>query len=209
MKILHPGRDYSKGFTDKETGKEYIVKTLEEDQYPEFFGLVQDGKEDATPEDIQGPEPVATKTELKPGKHIQVMKNQKGISFDKLFGDHLKGAASITIQDPYIRYFYQAKNLSELIQLVIRIKPVGEELDVKLVTKRDDLDTSNKEELLFKLQESLEGSGINFTYEYDDSNTLHHRYITSDTGWKIILGDGLGLFHQYDYKDSLSLPNNI
>ncbi len=196
-------------FADKETGKEYLVKTLEEDQYPEFFGIVKDGKEDATPEEMQGPEPVATKTELKSGKHIQVMENQKGISFDKLFADHLRGAASITIQDPYIRYFYQARNLSELIQLVIRIKPVGEEVDVKLVTKRDDSNTSNQEELLSRLQENLEGSGINFVYEYDDSNTLHDRYITTDTGWKIILGRGLDLFQQYDYKDAFSLPNNI
>ncbi|HON33917.1 MAG TPA: BREX system Lon protease-like protein BrxL [Synergistales bacterium] len=196
-------------FTDKEKGKEYIVKTLEENQYPEFFGPSQDEREEATPADVPDPEPVAIKKELKSGKHIQVMENQKGISFEKLFADYLRGAASITIQDPYIRYFYQAKNLSELIQLVIRIKPVGEEVDVKLVTKRDDSGTSNQEELLNRLQENLEGSGVNFSYVCDESNTLHDRYITTDTGWKIILGRGLDLFQPYDYKDAFSLPNNI
>ena len=196
-------------FRDNETGKEYLVKTLEENQYPEFFGVMQVEQEDASREEIQEPGSVEIKTELKSGKHIQVAENQKGISFEKLFADYLKGAATIKIQDPYIRYFYQAKNLSELIQLVIRIKPVGDEVDVKLVTKRDDSGTSNQEELLSRLQENLEGSGINFTYEYDDSNTLHDRYIMADNGWKIILGRGLDLFQQYDYKDTFSLPNNI
>jgi len=196
-------------FRDNETGKEYLVKTLEENQYPEFFGVMQGEQEDVSREKIQEPGSFEIKTELKSGKHIQVAENQKGISFEKLFADYLKGAASISIQDPYIRYFYQAKNLSELIQLVIRIKPLGEEVDVKLVTRRDDSGTSNQEELLSRLQENLEGSGINFTYEYDDSNTLHDRYIMADTGWKIILGRGLDLFQQYDYKDAFSLPNNI
>jgi ATP-dependent Lon protease len=31
----------------------------------------------------------------------------------------------------------------------------------------------------------------------------------ADNGWKIILGRGLDLFQQYDYKDTFSLPNNI
>jgi ATP-dependent Lon protease len=62
---------------------------------------------------------------------------------------------------------------------------------------------------LSRLQENLEGSGVNFTYEYDEGNTIHDRYIATDTGWKIILGRGLDLFQQYDYKDAFCLANNI
>jgi len=196
-------------FTDKESGKEYFVKTLEEKQYPEFFGENGQVMEEATGQDEKIPQQETSQPALESGKHIQVTENQKGISFEKLFADYLKGASSITVQDPYIRYFHQAKNLSEFIQMVLKIKPVGDEVDVKLITKMDETGTSNQEALLSRLQENLEGSGVNFTYEYDEGNTIHDRYITTDTGWKIILGRGLDLFQQYDYKDAFCLANNI
>jgi len=196
-------------FTDKESGKEYFVKTLEEKQYPEFFAENGQVTEEGSGQAEKIPQQETSQPALESGKHIQVTENQKGISFEKLFADYLKGASSITVQDPYIRYFYQVKNLSEFIQTVLKIKPVGDEVDVKLLTKMDETGTTNQEELLSRLQENLEGSGVNFTYEYDKGNTIHDRYITTDTGWKIILGRGLDLFQQYDYKDAFCLANNI
>jgi ATP-dependent Lon protease len=196
-------------FTDKESGKEYFVKTLEEKQYPEFFGENGQVTEEGSGQAEKIPQQETSQPALESGKHIQVTENQKGISFEKLFADYLKGASSITVQDPYIRYFYQVKNLSEFIQTVLKIKPVGDEVDVKLLTKMDETGTTNQEELLSRLQENLEGSGVNFTYEYDKGNTIHDRYIATDTGWKIILGRGLDLFQQYDYKDAFCLANNI
>ncbi len=196
-------------FTDKESGKEYFVKTLEEKQYPEFFGENGQVTEEGSRQAEKIPQQETSQPALESGKHIQVTENQKGISFEKLFADYLKGASLITVQDPYIRYFYQVKNLSEFIQTVLKIKPVGDEVDVKLLTKMDETGTTNQEELLSRLQENLEGSGVNFTYEYDKGNTIHDRYIATDTGWKIILGRGLDLFQQYDYKDAFCLANNI
>ena len=196
-------------FTDKESGKEYFVKTLEEKQYPEFFAENGQVTEEGSGQAEKIPQQETSQPALESGKHIQVTENQKGISFEKLFADYLKGASSITVQDPYIRYFYQVKNLSEFIQTVLKIKPVGDEVDVKLLTKMDETGTTNQEELLSRLQENLEGSGVNFTYEYDKGNTIHDRYIATDTGWKIILGRGLDLFQQYDYKDAFCLANNI
>ncbi|MGI6788796.1 MAG: BREX system Lon protease-like protein BrxL [Aminobacterium colombiense] len=196
-------------FTEKQSGKKYLVKTLEETQYPEFFD--QDVSEEEEHE-FEEREP-STQTEatrpLESGKHIEVMENQKGISFEKLFADYLKGASSITVYDPYIRLFYQVKNLSDFIQMVLKIKPVGEEVDVKLVTKRENQDVNNQEGLLSRLQDNLDGSGINFTYEYDGRQTFHARSIVTDTGWKIVLDRGLDIFQPYDYNDAFCIANNI
>jgi ATP-dependent Lon protease len=196
-------------FKEKQSGKEYLVKTLEEAQYPEFFD--KQVTEEEGP-DFEEREPSITTEAARPlesGKHVVIMENQKGISFEKLFADYLRGSSSITVYDPYIRHFYQVKNLSDFIQMVLKIKPVGEEVDVKLVTKRENHETNNQEGLLSRLQDNLDGSGINFTYEYDGRQTFHARSIVTDTGWKILLDRGLDLFQQYDYNDAFCLANNI
>jgi ATP-dependent Lon protease len=202
-------------FTDKETGKEHMVKTLEEKQYPEFFvDEVTTGKEDTTEtltndpgeadSDQKGKQPI-----LKSGRHEIIEENQKGISYEKLFADYIRGASSITIHDPYIRHFHQVKNLSEFIHMIMKIKPVGEEVAVNLVTKKDPHGIDNQEGLLNDLQEGLEGSGINFSYEFDGRQSFHARSIETDTGWKISLDRGLDIFQPYDYKDAFCLANSI
>ena len=53
------------------------------------------------------------KLDLKPHE-VSIKDNQTGISYKKLFGNYLKGAINITLQDPYIRMYYQFNNLVEL-----------------------------------------------------------------------------------------------
>ena len=201
-----PGRF---SFKENISGKEYSVKTMEEDQYPEFFDRGKVKEETELPTLAVGDQKTATHEVLESGKHIQVIENQKGISFEKLFSGYLKGASSVTVQDPYIRHFHQVKNLSEFIQMLLKIKPVGDEVDVKLITKKDPTETNNQDTLLSRLQENLEGSGVNFNYEFDSSDTFHARSISTDTGWKIILDRGLDIFQQYDFHDAFCLANNI
>ena len=196
-------------FKENSSGKEYSVKTMEEDQYPEFFDRGKVNEETELPTLAVGDQKTATHEVLESGKHIQVIENQKGISFEKLFSGYLKGASSVTVQDPYIRHFHQVKNLSEFIQMLLKIKPVGDEVDVKLITKKDPTETNNQDTLLSRLQENLEGSGVNFNYEFDSSDTFHARSISTDTGWKIILDRGLDIFQQYDFHDAFCLANNI
>jgi len=50
--------------------------------------------------------------------HIVIKENLKGVSFEKIFGPWIKGATKITITDPYIRLFHQARNLMEFMELV-------------------------------------------------------------------------------------------
>src|SRR5260370_29205706 len=46
----------------------------------------------------------------------EFQENQRGVSFKTLLIPYLRGAAQITITDPYIRQLHQARDLMELIE---------------------------------------------------------------------------------------------
>lgn len=134
-------------YTDN-TGKSISVTTLEELQYPNHFCHETKVDEGELPEGIPvnntspvaSPSPVSpqsTTPELKE-QHIVVMENQRGISYEKLFGPYLKGASHITITDPYIRLFYQTRNLMELLECIVKTKSEGDEVVVSLITVEDE-----------------------------------------------------------------------
>jgi len=143
------------------------------------------------------------------GEHRVFEENEKGMSYEKLFEPYLQGARRITIHDPYVRQFYQVKNLSEFLQLVLKIRPLGEDIEVKLFTKYDDDRRVETEERLSQLKDSFDGSGIDFDFEFDQSMGFHARSIETDTAWKISLDRGLDIFQPYDFKNPFNLANNI
>ena len=51
---------------------------------------------------------------------------------------YLLGATEITITDPYIRRFHQARNLMELIEGIAARKDPADEVVVKLITSRGE-----------------------------------------------------------------------
>jgi len=54
------------------------------------------------------------------------------------------------------------------------------------------------------LSEQLINVDINFSYEFNKS--IHDRYITTDTGWRILPGRGLDIFQPWE-RGFLSLEN--
>lgn len=187
------------------------VITLEEKQYPALakvqYKAPQKKIESTNTEpSIDKTEP---KKELLSGKHIVVEENEKSISYHKLFAEYLNGATEITILDPYVRHFYQVKNLMEFIQMVLNIKPEGEDIEIKLVTKYDDFREQESSDRFEQLKESIDGSGISFEYEYDQTQSFHARSIETNTGWKISIDRGLDIFQPYDFKNPFNLANNI
>jgi len=190
-------------------GKSVTVLTPEEVQYPTFAaprlqpalrGL--DGAESsAEPDAAQAaPSPAAAKAEsedAKPG-HVVIPQNTKGWSYRRLFASHLKGAHTITVSDPYVRMFFQARNFMEFLQMVHELVPEGDEVAVHLKTQSDSETCVKQEENLNQIVESFTGSRIAFTWEYDHSPNFHARNITTDTGWKISLDRGLDIFQKYE-----------
>jgi len=188
------------------------VQTLEEKQYPQHYhkdGAVEDQGEIIDSADTEFVHDQPVKNDALKEKQIVVQENQKGISFDELFGPYLKGAAVITITDPYIRLFYQARNLMELLETIARVKSDDDEVEVNLVTVEDEFKGRQQQEHLMQIQESVWITGIKFTWEFEASQTIHARHIVTDNGWKILLDRGLDIFQHYDMNQAFSVNNRL
>ena len=113
------------------------------------------------------------------------------------------------VTDPYIRLFYQVRNLMEFIETVVRQKAEDEEVKIHLVTVADELDPEGQKELLQKIEVSCSPVGIEFSYEFVDAKSIHARHIIADNGWKIALDRGLDIFQRYDMSDGLAIANRL
>ena len=202
-------------YSDK-AGKEKPIATLEELEYPNYFHKTV-SSDDATlpelqsensPTDASTPEVknVEEKQEPKEG-HLTFAENQRGVSYDDLFTPYLKGAKHITITDPYIRLFFQARNLMELLETIVKGKAEEDEVVVSLVTVEDEFKGDQQREFFEKIQNEMFTVGIKFAYSFDNSGSQHARHIVTDTGWKISLDRGLDIFQQYDMGDAFQLAN--
>ncbi|KIX16262.1 BREX system Lon protease-like protein BrxL [Paracoccus sp. 228] len=191
-------------------GKKRHVRTVEEEEFPQFYYRKgTPGAEVSQSADMDGVEmltdalkpsqsrphdnPASTTPKPAEGHHV-FAENRKGISYDTLFGHHLQGASRIIVTDPYIRYFYQIKNMMEFVEMVISRKAPEDQISVHLVTAPDDGNIPKQRELLESISEACVGTGVDFTWAYDTSGTAHARDIVTDNGWKIVLDRGLDIF---------------
>lgn len=212
-------------YLDKE-GKEHVVTTLEEDEYPNYYHKTVGAPADAgapvsaaSDESIASDsDQVASQLEL-PGtreakadlKEQQIIwhENQRGLTFDGLFGPYLRGAHLITITDPYIRMFHQQRNLMELMETLSKVKAIEDEVAVHLITIEDDFKAEQQTENLQKITDACAGVGIRFTWEFDQTGTIHARHIVTDHGWKILLDRGLDVFQRFEMSNAFDLANRL
>jgi len=82
----------------------------------------------------------------------------------------------------------------EFARLVAQIKKPDEEVNIHLKTNNNEEYIDNAKDAFTDMINSLEPVGIKFSYEFDEE--LHDRSITSNNGWKIILGRGLDIFQK-------------
>ena len=138
---------------------------------------------------------------------MTVSENQTGIDYEKLFAKHLKGAKEILIVDPFIRKFHQARNMMDLLSVILKGKAREDEVTVKLRTAKDEIDHAAQEKYLEQIAEAYAPEGLTFTWEYLDN--LHDRWIDTNTGWHIIMGRGLDIFQQFDGRNAFSIQNVV
>ncbi|MCU0797673.1 MAG: BREX system Lon protease-like protein BrxL [Akkermansiaceae bacterium] len=181
------------------------VITPEEIQYPAFSApRLMPKLEELPPEerepgsDLATSQPERAVGPIAEGGHVVVPENSKGWSYRRLFADHLKGASRITVRDPYVRLFFQARNLMEFLQMVHDLVDEGDEVAVHLVTQSDPDSCVKQEENLNQLVATFTGSRVSFSWEFDHSPNFHARNITTDTGWKITMDRGLDIFQKYE-----------
>jgi ATP-dependent Lon protease len=206
--------DVDFSYTDK-SGEEHAVATLEELEYPNYFNrtvasediglLSEEGRDVDTPDTSV----VETDSEIRKPKegHLTFAENQRGVCYDDLFAPYLKGAKHVTITDPYIRLFFQARNVMEFLETIVKGKKEDDEVIVSLVTVEDEFKGELQREFFEKIQNEMFSVGIKFSYSFDNSGSQHARHIVTDTGWKISLDRGLDIFQQYDMGDAFQLAN--
>lgn len=214
--------DVKFGYTDT-SGTWHPVSTLEEDEYPAYYHrehhdvTEMDDTSGLTVGTPASAAKVETPQETKPPAdaplfdgHREFQENQRGVSFDTLLVPYLRGAGQITITDPYIRQFHQARNLMELIEGIANVKDPADEVYIKLVTaeNRDGDDDKLRKQLeyLVKIKQGALAGGIHFDVAFDGA--IHDRSIVTDTGWKILLGRGLDIF-QYVTGDVFDLATKL
>lgn len=147
----------------------------------------------------------------KPGAgHIALRENQRGVSYEKLFGAYLEGARNVEIIDPYVRAFHQCRNVMELLEVVVRhCKFDVTSVKVHLVTAPDEYPDSKQEEYLEQIRESMSPLGLDFTWEIDRSGALHARHLKIDGKWDILLDRGLDIWQRFDSGNAFSIENRL
>ncbi len=200
------------------SGETISVTTLEEDEYPQYYSqkvesgdAQNDAKEDDHPfqnQDVKNTS-VSPKSNDAKENHLTFFENQKGVSFDLIFSEYLRGASKVTITDPYIRLFYQVRNLMEFIETIVKNKLEGDEVEVHLVTTKDEYKSEDQIVNLEHIKDSSISVGVKFTWEFDQTNTIHARHIVTDNGWKISLDRGLDIFQHYEMGDAFSFSNRL
>lgn len=196
-------------------GQKRYVTTVEEEEYPQFYHRRR-GAFAGEPDEVSlGGSPASPGTavagvhskavepeaaalassgaQLADGHHV-FAENRKGLSYDKLFGPYLDGATRVVVTDPYIRYFYQIRNMMEFVEMLIRRKSPEDQINVHLVTGPDDGNVVRQRELLDSITAVCTATGVEFSWAFDASGAGHARDIVSDTGWKIVLDRGLDIF---------------
>lgn len=202
------------GYTDQDNSVKQI-RTLEEIEYPNYYKSrsSSDSSEETVSNDATEDQIASAKEETKIAlpeeQHLTFLENQRGVTFDRLFAPYLRGATEIIITDPYIRLFYQARNLMEFLETVAKSKADEDEVSVQLVTVIDEFKSDQQIEYLERMQEACNAVGINFGWEFDDNGGIHARHIVLNNGWKILLDRGLDIFQSYDMNDAFSLSNRL
>lgn len=186
------------------------VATLEEDEYAAYYHRRHKEADQTDPPvntdplgggtagtEAAGPGKIA-EPELFQG-HRDYQEGQRGVSYDSLLVPYLHGASQITIVDPYVRMFHQARNLMELIEGIARCKDPADEVALKLVTVENQEGPEKLQSqfrYLLQIKQSAAVLGIVFDVEFVEPQAIHDRSISTDTGWKILLGRGLDIFQR-------------
>lgn len=210
-------------------GAWHEVQTLEELDYPDVYHSLDKvaWEPEAAPSAmdnvdalavVEGDEPAACPTPLPVDSSAQELfqghrayrENQRGVSYEKLFGSYFEGARNIEIIDPYIRAFHQCRNVMELLECALsHFDYTAPELSVHLITAPDDWDTSKQQDYLQQIADAMKPMGLTFTYELCDDPGLHARHLKIDGTWDILLDRGLDIFQRFDSGNAFAIENRM
>jgi len=125
-------------------------------------------------------------------RHFTIMYGDVGHSYESIIGPYLRGAKSLTIDDPYIRMPHQIQNFVRFCEVVVRSVTVRR---INLITSYDD--STQLTDIAEKLEE-LKQSLLELDIELDVNlnPNLHDREIKIDNGWTVKIGRGLDFYQK-------------
>lgn len=125
-------------------------------------------------------------------KHFTIRYDDRGYSYENIFGEYLNGATKVIVEDPYIRMQHQVANFVRLCELMVH---QGRVRQVELITGYDDdAQKTETSQRLTDLAESLKDVDIELRIKFDTH--LHDRAIKLDNGWIIKIGRGLDIYQK-------------
>lgn len=198
-------------YLDAENNSQQVT-TLEEQEYPHYYHktIALSDEENITKDSNNNTETstLLDSPSLKE-QHLSYQENQRGVSYDSLFGAYFRDVKTITVTDSYIRHFYQIRNFMEFLETIVKHKAEEDEVTVHLITTEDDFKANQQQEYFEKMKESSLAIGIHFTWEFDNTGSIHARHIMTDLGWKILLDRGLDIFQNYDMNETFTFSNHL
>ena len=183
-------------------GKEIVVwcpesKDAEATQNPvrrHLPGTPAKAKIDDSKQATQAESPLGLNRHDLKEQHYKIYYGETGYSYERIFGDYLKGAKTISVEDPFIRVTHQIQNFMRFCELAIR---VGDVKKIKLVTGYEqDSQKAEIEEKLQMLRLSLIEQDVEFEFKF--SKTIHDREVALDNGWAIKIGRGFDIYQPPD-----------
>jgi ATP-dependent Lon protease len=140
-------------------------------------------------------QPAAAAPAADPGpqeRHFTILYGDTGHTYESIIGPYLKGAAEITIEDPYIRLTHQVLNFLRFCEVVVKLSAVRK---IKLITGSDDeTQFAEVKEKLDELKQSL--LELDVVLDITLNPALHDREIRLDNGWVIKIGRGLDFYQK-------------
>jgi len=125
-------------------------------------------------------------------RHFRIFYGDVGFGYDAIFGDFLRGAKTIEVEDPYIRNLHQVQNFIRFCELVVRI---GDAEKIILLTGIDDAAQRKEAQERFEsLKDSLTNASIGFEYKFNEN--IHDREIRLSNGWRVKIGRGLDIYQK-------------
>ncbi len=125
-------------------------------------------------------------------QHYEIVEGTTGYTYERIFRPYIDTAASIQIEDPYIRLPHQVENFARFCALAVRL---GSVKVIDLVTGLQTNDsTDDADSRLETLRRDLQSRGIILNWKRKTG--LHDREIRSSNGWIIKIGRGLDIYHK-------------
>lgn len=142
--------------------------------------------------------------------HVAYRENQRGVSYESLLGEYLNGAGSIQIIDPYVRTFHQCRNLMEVLECALKhFDYTVPELKVHLLTGPDEYGTERQVDYLKQIADAVAPMGMTFTWDFDETRTIHARHILVDDAWDIMLDRGLDIWQKFDSGNAFAIESRV